>query len=448
MMSILRKDHKVLMCIIIILIDFIVVPSAYTASFTAVKDGNWNDPATWGGTIPTSADDVTIPAGITVTIPSGLTVVRNGGTVLVNNGNISNNGWITNSGLVSSNTGSTFTNSGFISNYNTVYNDGTFTNSTTFVNNAGAVLDNEDIFSNYNGSWQVEALLNNNGTINNASTFENHHSTFNNYGNGIITNTGTLYNYMATLNNKGTLNNTLGGVFYNFKFSDASSTVSNDGTINNTGTIDNYSLFNNHAGAVLNNNAIIYNRHFAGINNEGSLNNNVGAILENYSSIYSPSIPIQNYGVINNYCNGDIWGTVNGNAVNELCITDTPTSTFTPSPISTLTISPTDTPSPTTSECSITVSAPSLVVPTHRAHTTDHTPNFIWSGIIGAESYRLMVYTEDRSFEYKKRTFNTTYTLTNAEALSVGKYLWRVRTQDQGCSTWSTWSTRNTLFID
>ncbi|WP_167604839.1 PKD-like domain-containing protein [Maribellus sediminis] len=40
------------------------------ADFTAQQSGNWNDTATWGGAIPTSADDVTISSGITVTVDS------------------------------------------------------------------------------------------------------------------------------------------------------------------------------------------------------------------------------------------------------------------------------------------------------------------------------------------------------------------------------------------
>jgi hypothetical protein len=61
-----------------------------------------------------------------------------------------------------------------------------------------------------------------------------------------------------------------------------------------------------------------------------------------------------------------------------------------------------------------------------------------------------MSYTE-AYIEYKKRLFGqtkTTYTLTSAEALSPAKYLWRVRTQDTTCSTWTGWSSRNTLFVD
>jgi hypothetical protein len=61
------------------------------------------------------------------------------------------------------------------------------------------------------------------------------------------------------------------------------------------------------------------------------------------------------------------------------------------------------------------------------------------------------IHVEDRSFVYKKRRVgqtSTSYTLTSGEALTPAKYLWRVRTQDTTCSTWTGWSTRNTLFID
>ena len=38
------------------------------ATLTSVADGNWNNPATWGGSVPTSVDDVIIADGTTVTI--------------------------------------------------------------------------------------------------------------------------------------------------------------------------------------------------------------------------------------------------------------------------------------------------------------------------------------------------------------------------------------------
>ena len=55
------------------------------ASFTAVQSGNWNDPNTWGGSIPGLNDDVTIPSGITVTVNAASVCndinILSGGTV-------------------------------------------------------------------------------------------------------------------------------------------------------------------------------------------------------------------------------------------------------------------------------------------------------------------------------------------------------------------------------
>jgi hypothetical protein len=60
-----------------------------------------------------------------------------------------------------------------------------------------------------------------------------------------------------------------------------------------------------------------------------------------------------------------------------------------------------------------------------------------------------MIYTADRSFEFKKRVFVANYTLKATEALIHStKYQWRVRTQDANCSKWTGWSGRNTLFVD
>lgn len=45
-------------------------------AFTAVTDGNWSDPATWGGTAPTgtvSGDNIIIPSGIDVTLDANVT---------------------------------------------------------------------------------------------------------------------------------------------------------------------------------------------------------------------------------------------------------------------------------------------------------------------------------------------------------------------------------------
>ena len=48
--------------------DNISVSSQATATFTSVATGNWSDPATWGGSTPSLADNAVIAAGHTVTI--------------------------------------------------------------------------------------------------------------------------------------------------------------------------------------------------------------------------------------------------------------------------------------------------------------------------------------------------------------------------------------------
>jgi hypothetical protein len=119
--------------------------------------------------------------------------------------------------------------------------------------------------------------------------------------------------------------------------------------------------------------------------------------------------------------------------------TRTPSDTFTPSNTPTITLTPT--------ACVMVVTAPLLLSPQHREYITDRRPRFTWSNVPNAQSYRFMIYTEDRSFEFKKRVFVREYTMENALARGT-KYLWRVRTQDVNCNTWSVWSQRYTLFVD
>lgn len=45
-----------------------VTSSSVASTKTAVTSGNWNNPATWGGAVPTAAEDVKIPQGRTVVI--------------------------------------------------------------------------------------------------------------------------------------------------------------------------------------------------------------------------------------------------------------------------------------------------------------------------------------------------------------------------------------------
>src|SRR5262249_53355811 len=99
--------------------------------------------------------------------------------------------------------------------------------------------------------------------------------------------------------------------------------------------------------------------------------------------------------------------------------------------------------------CNITTTFPNLVSPAHRTHMTDTTPSFTWSNVNGEDAYRIMIYTADNSFIYKKVVTTPNYTLPSTNALARGvSYQWRVRTRDANCGTWTGWSKRNTLFID
>jgi hypothetical protein len=112
-------------------------------------------------------------------------------------------------------------------------------------------------------------------------------------------------------------------------------------------------------------------------------------------------------------------------------------STHTPTPIK---------PTKSSTPCVNTGNPPNLIDPDHRTHTTDRNPIFRWSSVNNVQSYRFMIYLQDRSYVYKERLFTNTYFL--PITLQRNTYQWRVRTQEKTCHTWSAWSQRNTLFID
>jgi hypothetical protein len=92
------------------------------------------------------------------------------------------------------------------------------------------------------------------------------------------------------------------------------------------------------------------------------------------------------------------------------------------------------------------IPSPSLISPAHLAHTTDKTPTFTWSAVTGATTFRIFIYNDDRSFNFKKAVVGTSYTVTTP--LTAQKYLWRVRSKDEATALWGGWSQRRTLFVD
>ena len=148
------------------------------ATLTAVADGPWSSPFTWGGTAPQNDDNRIIPTGITVTMEQS-----DGGSAVTNNGHIKNHGQII--FIMFSET--EFINSGVIDNHGTI----TIECVTLFGGDICGYTEG-GIFNNY-GSFinNNEAPIGlNGGTINNYATIANNGvGSFVNFG-GVINNNG------------------------------------------------------------------------------------------------------------------------------------------------------------------------------------------------------------------------------------------------------------------
>jgi hypothetical protein len=286
----------------------------------------------------------------------------------------------------------------------------------SFVVNYGTIINNSNI--NFNSVWEIA----NHGSFINNNTLTVDY--FYNYGS--LTNSQgvylSIYDYFS---NSGNFDNYGIMSIHPWKNwgNNQTGILNNYGSIDNNGSGSNHGTFNNHGG-ISNNGYDTAFKNFGLFYNDGSFGNagemdnsgtfyNNGSFHNRYKLFNSNTF--YNNGTFRNYCDGVLTGNpLIGNPI----VYD------------------------------FVAVAPTLIDPTHRTRTTDTTPTFSWGSVTGAESYRLMIYLEDRSFEYKKRTFNTSYTLASGEALTPNKYFWRVRTQDAACSTWTGWSGRNTLFVD
>ena len=74
-MRALTRSLSALLVLVGVLVP--ALPAAATTTYTAVQSGAWDDPATWGGSVPQRGTDhvaVRIPSAIGVTIPPGVSV--------------------------------------------------------------------------------------------------------------------------------------------------------------------------------------------------------------------------------------------------------------------------------------------------------------------------------------------------------------------------------------
>lgn len=190
--------------------------------FTAVNNGNWNDPNVWeGGIIPSDTSDIEIPNGVEVTITESIDsrgTLSNSGSITIqfvqsmqNFGTVINFGTITNEfgGSIFNLSGASFENFGTMNNEHNIVNSGTFINFGTIV--TSGTLSNHDIFGNFN-TITNSGTLTNDGTMTNDGDITNTSSVFN-YATGIIDNFGTITNVSVNFHNFGTLNNECGGLY-------------------------------------------------------------------------------------------------------------------------------------------------------------------------------------------------------------------------------------------
>jgi len=272
------------------------------AATTSWNDAdNWSDNAlpangdtiTIGGSVTVNFDvtsfllssgSLTIDAGSTLIIDSGSSLNLGGTAVVTNNGTITNNGLINMASLIPPNDTAVLVNNNIITNNGAFAISGTTTNSATgtitsntnMFHTGGTFTNDGDIFIAAGGNLLIG------GTGTGCCNLEN---------NGDITNQGRLEtrsNPAATINN------------------------------NNGGVIENQSFFRNGLGNTVNNDA------GAKIENQGTYEN-PGTVGMSGTDEDDAATATNNNGDFNNYCNGTFYtgvlATFGPNGVNDLCPT-------------------------------------------------------------------------------------------------------------------------------
>ena len=196
---------------------------AHAATFTATQSGNWNDPNTWGGAVPTVTDDVDIQSGVTVTVTESTAIgaVTNSGILILNDEFIAS-GTITNNGNIQQNSLVLWTLEVDLNNFNSIINNNeiSFEQGIT-VTNSGTITNNGNIVTS--AIVQTTGAFDNFGTIDNdvSGDFQNlPGSSFINRPPASIANFGFITNFDSFTNNgeianSGTITNNIVGTFTN-----------------------------------------------------------------------------------------------------------------------------------------------------------------------------------------------------------------------------------------
>jgi hypothetical protein len=207
--------------IVLLLIIFLMGYETKSQTITSVANGNWTDPATWGGVVPTLGSNVIINHVVTLN-----TDWYSNGNILINNigslnGNSSSRGLAVGSKLTVYGTlhiARVALYSGTISNSG-IFQIDSLINRTFLINNSGATINAVHFQIGTNGT------LNNNGTI--VSTSLANINT--------VTNDGTISCYNLT-NSKSFTNSTTGTINVSNNFLNTDSLAS-PGIFYNNGTV-------------------------------------------------------------------------------------------------------------------------------------------------------------------------------------------------------------------
>ena len=190
--------NKFFKYLLLIFIGLVISISSFAAIITAAADGDWNVGATWvGGIIPTNADDVVIPTGITVTVPltynagdldqDRYTSLEVSGTLdIKNNMNLSE--WAGVDEII------TIKNGGTIITANDVYFG---TDRSAFTIEAGGTLTVGDKLYDSNTG---DIIFTNNGTVNVTGDYASNRMLLTNNVTGTITVGGSFTSYKNVVN--------------------------------------------------------------------------------------------------------------------------------------------------------------------------------------------------------------------------------------------------------